>query len=361
VGDKSKENEEMRQCPTCRMTVSVWATKCHHCGEEVGRPRREETKLTLKDLGGSQQSTYVPSGNVTGALESFRVEENASEKSAAAPRPYGILGSLFGKRRPLAAPEKSEVEEMPELDEYSKNLAASILDDGVETAAKHEAAKPAPQTAPPAAQQIFKVGAVLIGLVVVYFFGSFVWAKTSAYLEARNQPLEVVYINKAPEMLARGELSIDVFEEAMKAVGIKDTEENQTISRDVRTLLLKDIDAMLASNPWKLANQDKAYEYIRRARIADGHSSVAAKWEEVVDTLAAYKFVLKAVDETGTQATFRLNNPKFEAEVTVGVADRLMDRFIIQRVSKRNVDLVDEKVEGRKLTIGLNEGVKSRY
>ena len=361
MGDESRNDEEMRQCPTCRMQVSVWATKCHHCGEEVGRPRREETKLTLKDLGGPQQSTYVPSGNVTGALESFRVEENASEKSAAAPRPAGFLGSLFGKRRPLAAPEKSHAEEMPELDEYSKNLAASILDDGADTAAKHQAAKPAPQTAPPAVQQFIKVGAVLLALVVLYFVGSFAWAKTSAYLEARNRPVEVVHINKAPEMLARGELAIDVFEEAMKAVGIKDTEENQTIAHDVRALLMKDIDAMLAANPWKLANQDKAYEYIRRARAADDHPSLAAKWEEVVDAVAAYKFVLKSVDETGTQAIFRLNNPKFDAEVSVGVADRLMDRFIIQRVSKRNVDLVDEKVEGRKLTIGMNEGVKSRY
>ncbi len=358
----SHASDEMRLCASCRMKVSVWATKCHYCGEDLGRPRREETKLTLKDLGGGQQTSYTPSGNVTGALESFRVEEVAAEASRARSRPRGLWARIFGKTPPLAEPIKSGGEELAELDEYSKNLAASILDDmpaGSIASSSQSRSTAAPQS--PLVSRIIGIGGVVLGLIVAYFVLSVAWTWVSDYLEARNRPVEIAYVNKAPEMLARGESSVDVFEEAIKALRINDNEANRDVVEQVRALLLHDVDMLLERNPWKVADQDKAYRYIQRAVNIDNHPAIAAKFDEVNAEVAAYKFVLKAIDASGTKATFRLNHPDYEPEVEVELADRLMDRFIIQRISKTGVDLSDDKVDGRRLNIKVNEGVRSRY
>ena len=89
------------------------------------------------------------------------------------------------------------------------------------------------------------------------------------------------------------------------------------------------------------------------------HPALVAKFEEVKADIDAYKFILKSID--GDKATFRLNNgPDFPAEATVEVSDRMMGRFIVQRITSRSVELLDDKIEGRKLTIVLNEGVKAR-
>ncbi|MCF6284420.1 MAG: hypothetical protein L3K26_04450 [Candidatus Hydrogenedentes bacterium] len=361
--DKNGDDDEQRLCPTCRMNVSVWATKCHHCGEEVGRPKREEKKLTLKDLGEPGHTTYVPSGNVTGALDSFRADEIAAEVSRAARKPVGFWARLLGKQQPpLEEPPKLMVEQAPELDEYSKNLAASILDDMPAMSSRSISSAQLPgQASSSVAQRLLKVGGVLVAVIILYFGGSFAWSHASAWFEARNQPPEVFYINKAPEMLARDELVIDVFEEAMKAVGINRNEENLKIADDVRVLLLKSVDDLMAKNPWKRSDHDKATSYMRRAAYVTGHPSVTAKFAEVNDDVATYRFVLKSVDATATKATFRLNNPKFEAEAIVEVGDRLMERFIIQRISSGKVELSDDRVRGRKLVIRPHEGVESGY
>jgi hypothetical protein len=362
VSYNKNDDDEQRLCPTCRMDVSVWATKCHHCGEEVGRPKREEKKLTLKDLGGETHDTYVPSGNVTGALDSFRADEIAAEVSRAARKPLGFWARLLGKKQPLAEPPKTTAEQAPELDEYSKNLAASILDDMPIMSSRSISSAQMPGQAPPSvAQRLVKAGGILVAIILLYFGGSFAWSHASVWFETRNQPPEVFYINKVPEMLARGELPIDVFEEAIKAVDINGNEENLRIAGEVRVLLLKSIDDLMVTNPWKQADHEKATGYMRRAAYASNHPAIAAKFAKVNDDSAAYKFVLKSVDATGTKATFRLNNPKFEAEAIVEVADRLMDRFIVQRISARQVELSDSKVNGRNLAIRTNEGVESRY
>lgn len=359
--NESHPTDEMRLCASCRMKVSVWATKCHYCGEELGRPRREETKLTLKDLGGGQQTTYTPSGNVTGALESFRVEEVAAEASRARSRPRGLFARLFGKPAPLAEPPKAGAEELAELDEYSENLAASILDDMPSSSSTSSPPRRAGAALPPVASRILGVGVVVVGLVVAYFVVGFLWTSISDYIEARNRPAEIIYINKAPEMLARGETSVDVFEEAVKAARINDNATNRDIVDQVRALLINDVDMLLERNPWKVADHDKAYRYIQRAVNIDNHPAIDAKFEEVNAEVAVYKFVLKSVDSTGTKATFRLNHPDYDPEVEVEVADRLLDRFIVQRISKTGVDLSDDKVDGRRLSINVNEGVRSRY
>lgn len=354
--------DEMRLCPTCRMKVSVWATKCHHCGEEVGRPRREEMKLTLKDLGGGQQTTYAPSGNVTGALESFRMEEASNQEILAAQRrKLSLLDRLLGRKRP-PVPDRPVTPGIPELDEYNRNLTASLLDDipGSSSVSISRAQIPR-QSGSDLAVRGLQLAMVLVGLVILYFAGNFAWVTISDFIHSRNQVEEFVYNNRALDMLARGEETIVAFEEAMTALGYNDTPQNHEIADQLRQLLLKEVDDLMTRTPWSRKDHDAAYSIVQRALNVDSHPSVKARYESVVEEIALFKFVLKSIDPSGTQATFRPNNPNFEQEVTVQVADRLMDRFIINRISSRDVDLNDDRVSGRKLTISLNEGVRSRF
>ncbi len=362
TGSYGEPTEEMRLCPTCRMKVSVWATKCHHCGEEVGRPRREELKLTLKDLGGESKTSYAPSGNVTGALESFRVEEASTvEAMLASRRKVSFLDRLLG-RTPPPPPPKRPTQGTRDLDEYSRNLTASLLDDMPSSSSVSISRAQLPQTSAPTLAGRFVPIAMVIGaLLALYFGGNFAWGKVSGYLEARKHANDVIYNNQALNMLARNEESIVAFEEAMTALRINDTEENRQIASDVRAVLLKDVDSLMSANPWRRADQDKAYEMMQRAMKVDSNPEVRTKYESVSRDIGLFKFVLKSVDSTGTKATFRLNNPDFEQEVTVGQSDRIMDRFIVAAISRGEVHLNDDRVSGRRLAIRINEGVQSAY
>jgi len=362
TGQNQENQDEMRLCPTCRMKVSVWATKCHHCGEEVGRPRREEVKLTLKDLGGGQKTTYAPSGNVTGALESFRMEEVSTQETLIAQRrKLSLLDRLMGRKLPPLPPRPS-TPPMAELDEYNRNLSASLLDDmpGASSISISRAQIPQ-QHGTPIGVRVVQGVVVLLALGLLYIGGNFAWAKISDYIYSRNQGEEFVYNNRAVDMLARGEEPIVAFEEAMTALGYNDTAENQEIAGQMRELVLKQVEDLMERNPWNRKDQDQAFSVIQRALNVDSHPSVKTRFESVAGEVALFKFVLKSVDTTAEEATFRTNNSNFEPEVTVKVSDRLMDRFIVNRIGSNGVDLNDDGVPGRKLTISVNEGVRSRY
>ncbi len=361
-GSYGEPTEEMRLCPTCRMKVSIWATKCHHCGEEVGRPRREELKLTLKDLGGESKTSYAPSGNVTGALESFRVEEASSvEAMLASRRKVSFWDRLLG-RTPPPPPPKRISQGAQSLDEYSRNLTASLLDDMPSSSSMSISRAQLPQSSGLGLSgRLGPIVMVVGALLVLYFGGNFAWGKVSGFIEARKHANDVIYNNQALSMLARNEESIVAFEEAMTALRINETEENRQIASDIRAILLKDVDSLMSANPWRRSDQDKAYDMMQRAMKVDSNPEVRTKYESVSRDIGQFKFVLKSVDSTGTKATFRLNNPDFEQEVTVGQSDRIMDRFIVAAISSREVHLNDDRVSGRRLAIGVNEGVRSAY
>ena len=70
-----REPDKTRLCPSCRMQISVLATKCRFCGENVSRPRVEDRHFTIRDLGGENSRKYAASESMLSALESFRIEQ----------------------------------------------------------------------------------------------------------------------------------------------------------------------------------------------------------------------------------------------------------------------------------------------
>ena len=96
-----RKDEKMRLCPTCRMEISVLATKCRYCGEEVGRPRDETRSLSISDLGGETVQHYAPSSSVMEALEAFRSEEDSEPPiEDDDPAAAGILSRFSKKQEP---------------------------------------------------------------------------------------------------------------------------------------------------------------------------------------------------------------------------------------------------------------------
>ena len=118
LGQPDKERpDKTRLCSSCRMEISVLATKCRYCGASVGRPRDEPRSLTIGDLGGEHFVHYAPSSSVMEALESFRAEETTSDGGTA------DIQSDSGEDR--EGEEHSTA--LPELDERSRALASVAL------------------------------------------------------------------------------------------------------------------------------------------------------------------------------------------------------------------------------------------
>ncbi len=124
VPERKKDN--MRLCPTCRMEISVLATKCRYCGEEVGRPRDESRALSIADLGGETVQHYAPSSSVMEALEAFRSETDSEPEVEEAPS-SGILSRLSKKQEPPKAQKKPAGDGLPELDERSQALSSLAM------------------------------------------------------------------------------------------------------------------------------------------------------------------------------------------------------------------------------------------
>ena len=118
-----RQADQTRLCPTCRMPISVLATRCRHCGQDVARAKKPAETYTVKDLGGDAPAQmYEAPGSVTQALEAFRAEVSAKHEDK------GKKG-LFGRGK-KKKPEENHPEEkdLPELDETSLDLASSLFD-----------------------------------------------------------------------------------------------------------------------------------------------------------------------------------------------------------------------------------------
>ena len=53
-GDLQKEKD--RTCPSCRSSISVFATNCRFCGEPVGKPKDEVRHLAAEDMGANRSN-----------------------------------------------------------------------------------------------------------------------------------------------------------------------------------------------------------------------------------------------------------------------------------------------------------------
>lgn len=314
--------EKMRVCPSCRMQISVLATKCRFCGEEVGKPKDETRTLSIHDLGGEQVYHRAPSGSVMEALESFRVDETLQRGTG--PDDLGIeldpTGKIHGSG---AAPSAADFDFKP-------------------------APKPADKKKPASSgSRMGLVVAIVAALVLV------VVAITAgpAILEKVNGPPEAppvnTHVNQAPGILARGGPAIEALEAAVEAIGYEDSPENRRIAEDCVQALVKEVRELLNTRVFDAQKITQASNLAASAVSLYPNEVTRQALEEAKTDDQIYKMMLVDIDRTTDTAKFKLVGPG-SPEVLVKEKDLLADRFYVRSiVGSKSVTLTDTKRNGR--------------
>ena len=307
--------------------ISVMATRCKHCGEKVSRPKSEEERFSIQDLGGVSQETYKMSDSVIGALEAFRTEElNSPNIADEFHTPTSGGSSRDGMK----------------LDAEHKALADAVTSTPQERARRQAFLRPAQRQDDTLRNAVLVLGG--IGLAIVVIFGG---VKLKQHFTRGAVVSGPVRINNALIWLNDGRhTKLEALEEAVRALEYGATPENERIAETVRDAVEAEIRALLSAAPWERDNMSQASAIANRAGRVDADRRMADLRREVQREVAAFKMVLTRVDEDAGTALFTINNPYYSGEKTqtVEVGGLLADRFIIRSIRGTHVDFTDSQV-----------------
>lgn len=313
--------EKTRTCPTCRMEISVLATRCRFCGSDVGRPKEATRQLTATDLGGETIYHRAPSGSVLDAMEAFRAEEESTIKN------------------PVLRTSSGRVDDLPNLDMGAQDILGLSLDEQKMTSAS-------PRRQPSGMDRIKTIAIMMVVLIAAIFGGvkgiQFMrsMAASTAEVEEPGQ------VNPAVAMLNRGGEPIKALEAAVEANDLNPTPENAKIEEQAFLAVKDQITALLNAEDWSLDKLRRASTLAQQAvQLYPNPASIALK-SEVDAENSDYKLVYMGAD-SGT-AEFRLNSPRETIEVRRG--DTILDRFYVQSVVGHTVKLEDAKRGQRLVT-----------
>lgn len=319
------------------MAISIWATKCRHCGEEVGRPRHEEQKVTIKDLGGESASTYTLSGNVKDALEAFRAEQDlAREKLRSTQRSGSWLGGRQKQQEPAPADPKDD--SFMKLDAAARDLSRSITGDVPKPRAKEKAVGRAGNL-PESVAVALRIGLIAVGVVfglLVLYAG---YGKVRALLNREDTAVRATIQNEALIMLNNGRPLIDAFEEAVRVAAYNKTESDRKILDQVRAGLVSEVQGMISKRRYLADDLYRASRLVDRAVTVEASAVLRDLKEEVDDELDAYNTTLRSIDPARGVATVNLFDDDYrdasgnviESE-EVRVGDSILRRFYVQSI-----------------------------
>jgi hypothetical protein len=303
-----REDEKTRPCTTCRMPVSILATRCRYCGTELGRPREETRSLSSQDLGGETVKHYAPSSNVMDALESFRTEQAAQQRKSK---------------------DGSDGPDMPELDARSRALATAV--------------RTGP-SGPPRKVRQFSWGDygryALGGVTAVVLIAV---ALTVYPRFTTGQATDDVFVNRAPSLIAMGAPPLEVLEAALEGVRNSPSEANLELLDRARELVFQEVTGILETSPWTHRKLDEAS---RLANQALRHDPLMPDLEDLVAAeVNAYNAVLSSADVSSGEIKFRLGRN----DHTVSREELVMGRFEVVRIAGNSVRLRDQFRGGREL------------
>ena len=358
--DSLSARDKMRLCPSCRMEISFFATKCRYCGETVGRPRDEARQLTITDLGGETHTHFEVANNVVEALEAFRKEELAAAQDVEEEH-----HSWFRRGH---APENPDADDdggdgggktAAEMDEHSKDLASV---GGFAATRRHASAAKSRQ---PDWVARAKTAALAWGVVVVVCLGGWYGkVKYDAYV-ARRDAIPVVHVdNRAIAILDSGGSALAALEAAMEALAIVDDTSNRAVADSARDSVRAEVEAMFNAENWNLDVLNAASRKAVRALEIDPNSKkLQALKRDALEEVYAYKIMLIEVNVAEQTARFRVTRlaagSGTETEEVVyrkqegpaqggdqgGTAQggRPLGRFEVKRLGKDWVRLADTK------------------
>lgn len=344
----SSNQEKMRLCPTCRMEISVLATKCRYCGEEVGRPRDESRALSIADLGGETVQHYAPSSSVMEALEAFRSEED-SEPAIEAPAPQSGMFARLSKKQEPAKPKAGAGDGLPELDERSQALSSLAMPS---SRSKYQATVIKPQRSIPRMVGVF---AGLVAAMIIGYFGIVQMISANRPSENLGPTVE----NPAVIMLQRGDDPLEALRASLETEAMDDHKSHEITSREARKLVLDGVNRFLNSNPWKSSDLEAASAAIGKAVLVDEHPDVKRKREEVRADQRAYNMFLEEIDSSANTATFLFRESGEETIEKKGLGAKVLDRFEIVEIRPDRVSVVDHLRNKRPLTWHSNGEVSS--
>lgn len=318
--------EKSRLCPSCRMSISVLATKCRYCGEEVGKPKDESRRLSTEDLGGETIVHRPTTESVMEALAAFRAEEEAS-MSESSDR------STRGTKEPASSSDPG----LPELNEESQGLAS--IESGASFKRQDGPRKGFETTWK---QRLVPIAAAVAGLMLVLFGGVAGAAWLQEYLENRNRVPEVTFFNQAPALIAQGADPIKVLDAAAEAFRHVRNDENKKIVEEAQQAVVKQFYGYLDADDWSMQKISEASVLAAQA-LALHPSTITTRLKyEGDEENSLYRMMLKKVDAGAGTATFSLNNPDTPS-ITVETNDVIEDRFIVKRISNRSVRVEDTR------------------
>ncbi|MBM3289605.1 MAG: hypothetical protein FJY92_05590, partial [Candidatus Hydrogenedentes bacterium] len=201
------KNEKSRLCPSCRMEISVLATKCRFCGESVGRPRDETRSLSIDDLGGETIRHYAPSSSVMEAMEAFRSEHDfkSNPPEDAQPERKSLFG-MSSKKKGGAGPQ-TDADGLPQLDERSQALASLAMPTTKPTTIKM------PKGPSPAARAM-QIGGMVVGAIVLLLVANYAYK----FATRPVAPGPRAQVNPAEAIIAKGGDPKEAVIEAAKAM-----------------------------------------------------------------------------------------------------------------------------------------------
>lgn len=340
MANENRDNaqDKMRLCHTCRMPISVLATKCRFCGADVGRPREEARHLTIQDLGGdTKEQKYNVSSSVLDALESFRVEELTSSK-VEPPKQKTLFGMKFSSDPEEADPEENRQDRLSAIAELEQSI--SQLSPHASTTARRSSQKKRQASDLP---RIIMMGIVfLVGAVVLFVGANFAMSKYREYQARKNFKPEVYVENRAMDILGRGS-AVEALQEAVAVQKKSDTPENQKVLDRIRQKIGEDVEALLNKDPWSPSALKDAAKLIYAAVEIDRYSDLLNTLKREVDEENfAYKLALEKTDMENKQATVRLiyvDKPTQSLVRTEG--DVVRGRFMLKKVGTNWIQLSD--------------------
>ncbi len=324
--------EKLRLCPTCRMRISVLATKCRYCGEPVGRPKDENRRLTVDDLGGQSTTTYAIGGEVLDAIEAFRQEElTALTRKEESPRRWYQFWR--GKERPVEA--KPLLEAATALEdrkiEVSQFAGSSSRRSSM---VRHQSGF---------GRRVAWTAVILVGLVVLSFVGMAAKGWIAGYLAGRNAKPVISVDNPAVAILNRNGPAIDALRAAVGAVSQNDSTENRQVLDRAREQVRKEVNALLNAVPWNRTMLDEASNLVSQSLDADPASAALKDLrEEVTRELVIYKMSIVSLDAGARQVVLRITYPGQQPEnIVYREGGKVKNRFDVKRISEDGVTFED--------------------
>lgn len=306
-----RDDERTRPCPTCRMPVSILATKCRYCGAELGRPREETRSLSAKDLGGETAKQYAPSTNVMDALEAFRKEQTAQQRRSGS-------GS-----------------DLPPLDDKSQALASAVR---------------AAPTRRPSRRAVARFSWADYGRYVLGGLTALVLAVAAITIIPQlttGKVEEAPFVNRAPALLAQGAPAIEVLRAAREGVLEDPGQESETLMIEARDRVRMEVLALLNAANWTRQSLQQASVLATDAADVDPYRDTQAIRRMVDEEITAYSIVLAGTDPGSGELSFR--PVRGEVQTFRDRDSLLLDRFRVVRVTDTSVRLLDQMRNGREL------------